>query len=146
MHFLYSDIWKNIFTSIIAPINESVWEHMKLAYIPLIIFSIFEYSVLKIKPFSKFVSTKVIEMYIIIFVTAISFYTYSGILGFNFLAADISTFILAVIVGQIYSYKSLNNKTAKYNYKFAILLLILLIFSFTLFTFWQPNLALFKVN
>ena len=52
-------------------------------------------------------------MYLIMFVIAISFYTYSGILGYNLLAIDILTYFLAVIVGQMYSYKNLKKETDK---------------------------------
>lgn len=46
LHFLY-DFIPNFFTSIIAPINESIWEHMKLIYTSYVIYGIFEYFILK---------------------------------------------------------------------------------------------------
>jgi len=144
MHFVYSNFWPNLFTSLIAPINESVWEHMKLAYFPLFVFSIFEFLILKFKNKSKFFFTKVSEMYLIMLVTTVSFYTYSGILGYNLLIADILTYVLAVIVGQVFSYKALNNDINKKNYLlWGWFLLTILIFCFSLFTFWQPNISLF---
>ena len=41
-HFVYN-IFPNTFFSIFAPVNESIWEHMKLIITGSIIFSIFEY-------------------------------------------------------------------------------------------------------
>ena len=32
-HFLY-ELWPNALTALIAPVNESVWEHLKLLYFP----------------------------------------------------------------------------------------------------------------
>lgn len=29
LHFLY-DVWPNPLTAVLAPVNESVWEHLKL--------------------------------------------------------------------------------------------------------------------
>ena len=145
MHFVYSNFWPNIFTSLIAPINESVWEHMKLAYFPLFLFSILEYFILKTKNINRFFYIKITEMYLIMFVTAISFYTYSGILGYNLLAIDILTYFLAVIAGQIYSYKNLKSEIdKKYASSLNWILGIILIVAFSLFTFYQPNIALFK--
>lgn len=145
MHFVYSNFWPNIFTSLIAPINESVWEHMKLAYFPLFLFSILEYFILKTKNINRFFYIKITEMYLIMFVIAISFYTYSGILGYNLLAIDILTYFLAVIVGQMYSYKNLKKETDKtHTLLLNWILGIILIVAFSLFTFYQPNIALFK--
>ena len=35
LHFLY-DLWPNALTAILAPVNESVWEHLKLLYWPFL--------------------------------------------------------------------------------------------------------------
>ena len=35
LHFLY-DLWPNALTSVFAPVNESVWEHLKLLYWPFL--------------------------------------------------------------------------------------------------------------
>ncbi len=144
MHFVYSDILKNVFTALIAPINESVWEHMKLAYIPLFLFSIIEYTILKYKNLSKFLFVKAVEIYIIMTTIVVSFYGYTWILGKNILVFDILTYILAVIVGQIFSYKILKNNISNKNYLWAgILLTVALILLFSFFTFWPPNISMF---
>ena len=45
-HFIY--VWfPNSFTSIFFPVNESVWEHMKLLYTTIIVWSIMEYFLIK---------------------------------------------------------------------------------------------------
>ena len=35
LHFLY-DLWPNVLTAVLAPVNESVWEHLKLLYWPFL--------------------------------------------------------------------------------------------------------------
>ena len=35
LHFLY-DLWPNPLTAVFAPVNESVWEHLKLLYWPML--------------------------------------------------------------------------------------------------------------
>ena len=35
LHFLY-DLWPNALTAILAPVNESVWEHLKLLFWPFL--------------------------------------------------------------------------------------------------------------
>lgn len=144
MHFVYSDIWKSIFTALIAPINESVWEHMKLAYIPLFLFSWFEYKIINYKNLPNFLFTKVLEMYIIMLTIIISFYGYTWILGRNILILDILTYVFGVIIGQIFSYKMLKNNWANKNYWWiGVALITVLVFSFSFFTFWPPNISMF---
>ena len=41
-HFLYELTNKNIIVGLIAPINESVWEHWKLGIYPILIYSAVE--------------------------------------------------------------------------------------------------------
>ena len=36
LHFLY-DLWPNPLTAVFAPVNESVWEHLKLLYAPFLV-------------------------------------------------------------------------------------------------------------
>lgn len=147
MHFLYSDIWPNIFISLIAPINESVWEHMKLAYIPLLLWSIIEFNFLKIKSIGQLIYVKVLEMYLIIISIISLFYFYTWILKRNFLVLDILIYVLAVIIGQIFSYIQLSKKQLqKHQLVIGLILLFVLISVFSFFTFWQPNLNLFKVQ
>ncbi len=56
LHFIYG-IFPNTFFSIIAPVNESIWEHMKLIVSSSLIFSIFEYFIYNKKdiPYNNFI-------------------------------------------------------------------------------------------
>ena len=47
-HFMYEWL-PNTFFSIFFPVNESIWEHMKLLVTPVLIFSVFEYIIYKRK-------------------------------------------------------------------------------------------------
>ena len=48
LHYLYDKI-PNTLTSIISPVNESIWEHMKLIYTSFIIYGMIEYIIIKNK-------------------------------------------------------------------------------------------------
>ena len=43
MHFLYEWTEYNYLAGLISPVNESTWEHLKLLFFPVLIFTIFEY-------------------------------------------------------------------------------------------------------
>ena len=45
MHYVYEWSGKNLFVGLFAPVNESVWEHLKLLVIPLLFLMIFEFSI-----------------------------------------------------------------------------------------------------
>ena len=45
-HFGY-DIFPNFITSIFFPVNESIWEHMKMLYTTILLYGIIEYFILK---------------------------------------------------------------------------------------------------
>lgn len=45
-HFAY-DIFPNIIFSFIFPVNESIWEHMKILFTSTLIYSLIEYILLK---------------------------------------------------------------------------------------------------
>jgi len=46
-HFLFELSNYNIVVAAFAAVNESVWEHLKLAFFPLLIFSLIEYNFIK---------------------------------------------------------------------------------------------------
>ena len=45
-HSIY-DLFPSYITSIIFPVNESVWEHMKLLFYPILIWSVIEYFLIR---------------------------------------------------------------------------------------------------
>lgn len=46
MHFIYDWSGKLVLVGIIAPVNESVWEHLKLTFLPTIFWWVFSYFIL----------------------------------------------------------------------------------------------------
>ena len=73
----------------------------------------------------------------------ISFYTYTGIIGTNFASINILIFILAVIIGEIYTYKKINNDSSCSSIK-SLIILIFLMLIFIVFPFKPPHIGLFK--
>ena len=48
IHFMY-DLFPSFITSIFFPVNESIWEHMKIVYTSILVTSITEYFIYKKK-------------------------------------------------------------------------------------------------
>lgn len=91
-HFLYFLSGQSPIVALFCPVNESVWEHLKLLYFPFLFVSIWEY--LSLHPVVlPFFYCRYLGVLLGMFFTVSVFYTYSGILGRNFLILDILLFI-----------------------------------------------------
>ena len=47
LHFFFDLTGGNVVAALFSAVNESIWEHMKLLFFPMLIFSIIEYLFLK---------------------------------------------------------------------------------------------------
>ena len=95
-HFLYFLSGQSPIIALFCPVNESVWEHLKLLYFPFLFVSIWEY--LSLHPVVlPFFYCRYLGVLLGMFFTVSVFYTYSGILGRNFLILDILLFYSSVI-------------------------------------------------
>jgi uncharacterized membrane protein len=75
----------------------------------------------------------------------IVFYSYTSITGESIFAIDITTFIVAVIIGQIVSYTLFNkNQLSRNTDKVALIILVILGIAFIVFTFYPPHLPIFQ--
>lgn len=110
-HFVYELIPSKI-TSIFFPVNESIWEHMKLIFTSVIFYGIIDYIILnkfKIKFNNFFISLFISAFTIIpIFLTIyLPFYHKIGPKMF----LNISVMLIAIIISQIISYYILKSKS-----------------------------------
>lgn len=125
-HFLY-DWFPNGMFAIIFPVNESIWEHMKLFYTSTLVFGIIEYILLykfNIK-YNNFItslfisSTSSIIIFLIIY---LPIYYKMGVKMFF----TIILMLVSIILSQIISYYILNTKkTCKYIEYISLILIII---------------------
>lgn len=142
LHFAFEWSGNNTFVGLFSAINESTWEHLKLIFFPMLITLIAGYFIFK-NEFPNYICAKTIGIITAMLFTIIFFYTYTGIIGTNYFFLNIATFFIAVILGEYITYKlTLNNFTC--NRYFYTIILILLTFSFLIFTFNPPKISLFK--
>jgi len=144
LHFTFEWSGRQAVVGVFSAVNESVWEHLKLGFWPAVVFALIEFKYLK-KATNNFLFAKTIGIYLIPVVIMVIFYSYTAILGESILVIDILSFVIAVIVGQLVSYRLLTWKTLPYNLdRVSLTALILLGFAFVLFTFYPPQLPLFQ--
>jgi hypothetical protein len=144
LHFTFEWSGNQAIVGVFSAVNESVWEHLKLGFWPAMVFALIEYRYLK-KLTDNFLFAKTVGIYLIPIIITILFYSYTAILGESILVIDILTFVIAVIVGQLVSYRLLTWKSLPYNLNvISLFALILLGLAFVLFTFYPLQLAMFE--
>ena len=142
LHFVYEWTNHNVFVGIYSPINESVWEHLKLLFYPMLLMIIIGYFC-EGKKISGYLCAKVLGIIVAISFTVIFYYTYSGIIGKNFAPIDIGSFFISVLLGQYISYKKMKSNI-HCNKFLAISILVIIFILFTIFTFFTPQINIFK--
>lgn len=141
-HFVYDWSGKNDLLGFFFPINESTWEHMKLIFFPMLIYSVYMNKKIK-EEYPCVTSSLLFGALSGTFLIPVFYYTYSGILGNNFLPLDIATFAASVILAFIAVYKlTLSCKLSSYT-TLLKLLTVLLAAAFLIFTYHPPDIGLF---
>lgn len=142
LHFTYELSGGNGFVGAFSAVNESVWEHLKLLFFPMLLSTIIGYfSFIKSK--SNFICAKALGIIVSMLFIIIFFYTYTGIIGKSIVFVDIASFFVAVILGEYLTYKLITNNF-KCNNIVAIIVLVIILICFIVFTYSPPNLEIFK--
>lgn len=142
-HFLYDWAQNNFIVGLFTPINESVWEHMKLIFFPILVYSFFMKSKFRTNypciicslHFGILLGTSLIPIF---------FYGYTCILQKDIFVLDISTFILSTIIAFIIIYKFTLSCTLQSHSLLLYSLVGILFLCFILFTYNPPDLKIFN--
>lgn len=145
LHFTYEWSGENRIVGLFSATNESVWEHLKLVFYPMLILAIVEYFVVK-KEANNYIEAKSLGNFLAIAFIIVFYYTYTGIIGKTFFIIDILTFIISIILGEWVSYKLMIRKSESTTLSKILSSAIIFYFliSFILFTYNPPNINLFK--
>lgn len=141
-HFAY-DFMPNFITSIIFPVNESIFEHMKIILTSYLLYSILDYFLLKKYNINNFVLQMFLVPFIGIFVYLIIYIPLFNLLGEN-MFVSISLLFLVIVLEAYLSYKLLNYKHIKNGRILGIIGIIALYFMFGYLTYYPPTNYLFK--
>ncbi len=135
-HFMY-DWFPCLLTSLLFPVNESIWEHMKLLFIGTLVFGVFEYILLRKYNvnynnfyFSLFITSVVsFIFYLIVYLPLYNAY------GENMFISIFLLFI-TIVIFQCISFYILHSKHFKY---LNIMSILLMIFTFVIFIYFTYN-------
>lgn len=143
LHFLYEWTGGSVFAALFSGVNESTWEHMKLLFVPMFIFAIMQSFFFKDR--DEFWCVKLKGILLGIILIPVLFYTYNGVIGHSPDWINIAIFFISAAVAYIYETRQFNNETTVCkNPKLAIGILCIIALLFVVFTFWTPELEIFK--
>jgi hypothetical protein len=143
LHFVFEWSGESRIVGLFASVNESVWEHFKQGFWPMCLYAAIEYRFLRGHT-NNFLTAKAVAVYIIPIITGLVFYGYTAIIGEEILIVDILIFLVAIVIGQLTSYKIMTSvKLPKYTNSVSPILIILLAFILMLFTLYPPHLPIF---
>uniref|UniRef100_UPI004055A06F DUF6512 family protein n=1 Tax=Acetatifactor sp. TaxID=1872090 RepID=UPI004055A06F len=142
-HFVYDWSGQNIIIGFFFPINESTWEHMKLVFFPMLLYT---FTISKNRNDSSPCITSSFPLGTLVgtFMIPILFYTYSGILGYNLLVLDLLTFALSVLIAFTVAYNAAISCRFEPYEKILKFVVFTITICFFVFTYFPPDIALFE--
>ncbi len=94
LHFVYEWSGGSLPAACISAVNEATWEHMKLLFVPLFLFSLVQVCLLG-RNYPNLPAVRALSVLTGTALIPVLFYTYTGILGYHVTWVDISIFFLA---------------------------------------------------
>lgn len=143
-HFVFEWSGYSRLAGIFTPVNESIWEHLKLLFFPYTIWTVIEYAGLK-TDYMKILPAKAAgasagSVFLIVF-----FYTYSGAFGKNLEFINILSFFAAVLLAFTIDYLIIKSgRTVKLSDTAGTAFFVIAGAVFIIFTFAPPLIPLFK--
>lgn len=142
-HFLY-DFFPNPVFSIFFPVNESIWEHMKMLYTTILIYGIIEYFIFKKfnYKYNNFLLSIFLKSIISIPIYLVIFLPFYYNFGENMLITFTILFLTIVLVNYI-GYKIQQSNEIKYQNIIAIIGIIIVYIIMGILTYNAPHNELF---
>lgn len=141
-HFLYQWTGENILVGLFAPVNEAVWEHIKLLFFPMLLFS--AYAVRRFRGILPHIGYALLKGSLLgCLLIPTLYYTYTGAFGIRSTVIDIAIFFLSVLTAFLYARRLvLLGRAGAYKFPTTACTAILAA-GFFVFTLFPPALPLF---
>lgn len=142
LHFLYDFSGGNKVAALFSGVNESTWEHMKLLFFPMLLFTVVQSFFFRDR--NDFFSVKLRGTLLGLLMIPIIFYTYNGAFGKSPDYVNIGIFFVSAAAVYYYETKKFVKNDIKDSPKvFPIMIIALITSAFFFFTFYPPGLPLF---
>jgi len=146
LHFAYEWSGENFLVSLVAPVNESIWEHLKLVYWPTLLWWNIGYVIFRnrkklsgIRWFQSMALSIILSMLIIV----LWYYSWSGASGIEATWVNFSSMI-GVFVGQLLAIHVYRVAKPRWIYFVSgVLMVMSLAFMSGYLTYYPPSLPIF---
>lgn len=144
LHFTFELSQGNLIVATFSAVNESVWEHLKIAVMPTFLWTICELFILKYRPDNLWTAL-LLKIVTIMLSIVVLFYISVLVLGTHNQIVSIVIFYISILLGQIIGNYILNYNKVNVNIEEIAKYLVLTIFLlFIFFTFLPPKANIFK--
>ena len=141
-HFLFKVLASNPAAGVFFPVNESVFEHLKLTFWPTLLWAVISYSFLK-SSVNNFITAKAAAILAMPLIIVGLFYAYTSFVDDNVIA-DILIFLAAAACGQYINYLILKAGTFPgWVSGLSACIITFLAVIYTIFTFFPPYTSFF---
>ena len=141
-HFIYEWSGYNFIAGLLFATNESVWEHIKLALLPMMI--IFLFGGIFLKGANNFAQAAFFAMLTVIVLIPLAFFSYTSAVGKSVFLMDITIFILSIILAYLVAYRIFTTQRRPFLNALALVGIIVIVVCFFTFTYFPPDFILFK--
>lgn len=145
VHFLYDFSSKNVIIGLFSSVNESVWEHLKMVLLPIILWWSIYYFTRGKKyniDINKWFTSALISLIIAIISIPLMHYFYTNAFGIESVIIDITILLISILLGQLIALHYYNYGKGV-NYILAMFIIVFNIGVFMYFTFNPPHFPLF---
>lgn len=141
LHAAYELSGENPIVGLFAPINESVWEHLKLLFFPMLVLTAWDLFT-RNRNNLNFLPARTIGILSGLAFIVIFYYTITGIIGMDIAWINIVIYLLAVLYA-FWLERKICSRCRNLSITWAIIILILFIILFIVFTIAPPPLGIF---
>ena len=143
LHFLYDWLGDAVWIAPFSGVNESTWEHMKLLFFPWLACAAVQGIFFRDR--DDFWCVKLKGILLGLALIPIIFYTYNGVIGKSPDWINIAIFFISAAIAYAYEARQFNSGTTKCkSSKAAIIVLGVIALLFAVFTFFTPQIGIFR--
>jgi len=145
LHFTYDWSGSSAVVAVFSAVNESTWEHMKLLFVPLFLFTVVQVGFLG-RTYPNLLAVRSVTALVGVGLIPVLFYTYGGVVGTTVPWANIAVFYLSVLAAFALDFRLLRRGRfpAPWQQLLGLAVLWVLAFAFVWCTFRPPELGLWQ--
>ena len=144
LHYLYEWTGESVIVGLFSAVNESIFEHMKLLFFPMLLFAFIEAKYIG-EEYDNFWCAKLVGILVGVGLIPVLYYTYTGIFGVNADWFNIIIFFITAAVSYMVETRLIKNgRCLCIQPNLAKFILIVLAAVFIVLTFFPPKIPLFE--